>query len=579
VIENRLALVDQSREALRKVVRGSSAKERVYADIKARASTRFPIVTVSQIISEADKNVIYGGHAISGAFTRAAWTNYIQDAIKQAANQQLQSVDWVLKTAVQDDLTLEGSPEHIEKALLQMYKADFVAEWTKFMQSVTIGEFSNFNEAVVRMNRLGDPVDSPINALMTALYEQTSWDNPSLVNQQVEKTQGGIIRWFKDSILRQAPSPVEVRVDVNAAQAKIPMGPVGEAFAPIASLMTARNKGDTTLLKGYLERLSQIRAKFNQIKTAGDIGPPSKALMQDTLGGNRSELGDALRFVDESMLAGMSDSAKSSIRPLLVRPLIQAFAVLIEPTEEEINRTWVAQVHKPFTQSLELKYPFSPSARIEARPEEIAQFFGPEGAVAKFSESALGQLVQRRGDVISPRTWADIGVRLTPAFTANFARYVTPGGGRPDSGGMQGGGANPHQVFQLRPRPAPGLYEYSIDIDGQVLRYRNAAADWMEFHWPGAGQLGAKISGVNYSGETVEISNFPGYFGLERLINSAVRRRQPDGTFELSWTSGAHGVSVDLKIISSTQVDASSDGGSHGMQHLTLPSRVAGPDL
>ena len=45
------------------------------------------------------------------------------------------------------------------------------------------------------------------------------------------------------------------------------------------------------------------------------------------------ELADALRYVDEQMLTGMSDSQKGALRPLLVRPLTQTFAMIVLPSE------------------------------------------------------------------------------------------------------------------------------------------------------------------------------------------------------------------------------------------------------
>ena len=60
-----------------------------------------------------DAKLITGARAISGAFTEQAWKEYVRDAIKNAATDELQSSDWVLKTSVQDDLTHQGSPEQI----------------------------------------------------------------------------------------------------------------------------------------------------------------------------------------------------------------------------------------------------------------------------------------------------------------------------------------------------------------------------------------------------------------------------------------------------------------------------------
>src|SRR5690606_40902194 len=47
VVDVRYGLMDDSRQALRQVMRGASARDRVYARITARAATRYSPVTVA----------------------------------------------------------------------------------------------------------------------------------------------------------------------------------------------------------------------------------------------------------------------------------------------------------------------------------------------------------------------------------------------------------------------------------------------------------------------------------------------------------------------------------------------------
>ncbi len=579
MIDDKLALVDQTRASLTKVMHGMPARERVYAEIKARAATRYAPLTVARITEEGDKPTVAGSYVVPGAFTREAWQGYVEEAIRDAANKELQSTDWVLKTKMASDLTLEGSPEQIQKALVQMYKTEYVHEWQKFMQGVSVAGFENFDQAVVGMNRLGDPTNSPIAKLMNALYEQTAWDNPSMVNQGLEKAQRGFVQWFRETILRQAPAQVNVNVNVSTSKPEIPLGPIGKEFAPIAQLMIARGSGDASLMRGYLDQLSKIRTRFNQIKTQGDPGPASRQLMQQTFEGNGSELADALRYVDEQMLVGMSDSARATIRPLLVRPLIQSFATIVKPTEAELNKTWTAQVYEPFSRSLATKYPFASGARIEATAGEIAQFFGPDGAIAKYVQTAMGPLVVRRGDALTARTWADTGVTLVPDFTNGFSTWVAPLGEA--AGGGAAGGGQAQTSFQIQPLPSPGLSEYTIDIDGQILRYRNTQADWSPFVWPGSpGPAGARINAVTFDGRTVELLNEPGRYGLERMISSAQNKKRPDGAFELTWVNGKAAVHVLLRIISNASAPpaagGAAGGGTGNLRGTHLPPMVAG---
>ena len=590
VIEDNLSLVDQTRETLKRVVRGMAARDRVYADVKARAATRFAPMTVARIVGDLDRDVIAGGYAIPGTFTREAWDGYIEAAFKEAATKELQSADWVLKTAARDDLSLEGSPEQIRKALTDLYKNEYVKEWQRFVQGISVAEFGTFEVAVARMNRLGEPVQSPIKKVMQTLFDQTSWDNPSILNERLGQAQKGVLEWFKQSILRQAPSKVEVNVNMSAAKAEIPMGPIGKEFAVLSRLMMSRDSSPTQMA-GYLDALSKVRTRFNQIKTQGDPGPASRQLMAATLAASGSELADALKYVDEQMLVGMTDSARTTLRPLLVRPLMQAFAVIVGPSETEINRVWAAQVHEPFTRTIAAKYPFDTGSKVEAAPAEIAKVFGPEGAIAKFTSETLTPLIVRRGEALSPKTWADMGLQLRPDFVNGFPTWVAPleGGAAPAQGGAGGGTAvaNSNQtVFQILPLGTPGLSEYTLEIDGQKLRYRNGAADWEQFVWPGTTATpGARISALTNDGKPLDILNEPGRFALTKMFETAKRKVLKDNLFELSWANGTSVVTVHLRIVSQPGVAVAAAGGNaaapvaaSGLRAARLPALVVGGD-
>jgi len=567
-IELKLALVDQARDNLRRVVRGLPARERVYADIRARANTRFPSMTVARMVGEQDQALLTGSYAIPGAYTREAWEKFVRDAFREAANHELQSADWVLKTAARDDLTLEGSPEQIQKSLTDLYKVDYVREWQKFVQGASIADLNGFDAAVAAMNRLGDPQLSPTTKLLNAIQQQTSWDNPSLGGEEMKEVRTGFINWIRNTVLHRAPVSVNVNVQLDAPRQ--PLGVVGREFAGIGKLVRAEDK-DASLMRGYMDLLSRLRGRLNQLKNQGDPGPGARQLMQQTLEGSGSELADALRYVDEQMLAGLSDAQKQAIRPILVRPLMQTFSVLIGPAEAEINKTWAAQVYQPFQQSLATKYPFSPNARIEAAGSEIAQFFGPDGLIAKFANTAMGPLVLRRGDVLAPRTWADMGIHLTPQTVARFQGWVAPIG-------AASAASNAQTVFQIQPMPAAGTQEYTVEIDGQQLRYRNTPPQWASMVHPGSqGVPGARITAVASDGRSVDVFNEAGQFGLKRMIDAAAKQKREDGLFELRWTSGGITVAMGLKIVSSPEsAGAAGAAQDQGMRGMTLPEMIVG---
>jgi type VI secretion system protein ImpL len=576
-IEGKLTLVDQTRDNLRKVVRGMPARERVYADVKARAATRYPSMTVSRIVGDQDKELILGSYAIPGSFTREAWQGYIQDAFKEAANRELQSADWVLKTASRDDLTLEGSPEQIQKALVELYKNDYAKEWQKFVQGVTIRDLEGFDAAAVAMNRLGDPQTSPLNKLMTTVYEQTSWDNPSLIDAGLQRASRGISGWFKEAVLRQKPSQVNVNLPTGgtAQNAALPLGPVGREFAGVARMVVARDQG-ASLMRGYMDQLSKLRTRFNLIKNQGDPGPGAKLLMQQTLDGNGSELAEALKYVDEQMLTGMTDSQKLAIRPILVRPLMQTFAVIVKPTEAEINKVWAAQVLQPFNQGLAGKFPFSTESKAEATNDEIGLVFGPSGAIAKFFDSTIGPLVVRRGDSLSARTWADMGVHLAPPVVASFPGWIAPlsAAGVANTAAANAGEAQ--TMFDLQALGVTGATEFTIEIDGQALRWRGQPQPFVKMVWPNPqGVPGSRITAITPDGRTVVLLNEPGHFGLKKMVEAAKRKRRDNGVFELSWDNGGVVVTANLKIVGTQQAPAvAAPAAGTGFKRLKLPDSV-----
>ncbi|MFC4931153.1 type VI secretion system membrane subunit TssM [Massilia sp. GCM10023247] len=568
----KLGLLDSARENLRQVVRGTPARERVYADIKTRAATRFPAMTVARMVGEADAGLVAGSHAVSGAFTRAAWENYVLDAIREASNRELQSTDWVLKTVAKDDLTLEGSPEQIQKTLVDMYKAEYIKEWGKFVQGVTVADLKGFEGSVQAMNRLGDPQASPIARLLKTIYDETSWDNPAASRVNLSKAERGFVAWFKEVVMRRAPADARTLADAAGPLAPGPagtMGPISREFAGVARLVGAKER-EASLMSGYLDALSRLRSRLNTLKNQGDPGPGAKQLMQQTLEGSGSELADALKYVDEQMLTGMSEGQRAALRPLLVRPLVQTFAMIVLPSESEINKTWQAQVVEPFRKTLADKYPFSPGSKIEATGAEIGQVFGPDGVVSKFMATSMGPLVINRGNLLTARTWADIGITLAPQAVSGFPGWVAP---LSSNGVATPAASGPQKVFQLQAQPAPGTTEYTIEIDGQQLRYRNTPPVWTNMVHPGPGTSGARISAVTFDGRTVELFNEPGQFGMRRMIEAATQKRKSADVVELRWNGPGMSVAVDLRLVSNAETASNNSRGFNG---LRLPDVIVG---
>lgn len=562
----RVALVNDSRQALRNVMTGQSAIAQVLAQIKARAASRFPTITVASLVpDDINRGALTGSYAISGAFSRKAWEEYVQDAFKDAANTQLSASDWVLDSAVESDLSLAGSPEHITRELTALYKQEYAAEWLKFLQGVGVAPFTDLEQATGRMSSLGDASNSPLRRLLEAINEQTVWDNPVAESQLRGALRSGFVSWFQRVILRRTPVTIPTQRDPATGQERpVPMGPIGHAFEAFSKLMVSRD-GGTAPINAYFDALSRVRARLNAIKSEGAAGPGATRFMQDTLSANDSELAAALTLVDEQLLVGLGESQKNALRPLLVRPLTDTFSALIPAVEDELNRTWRAQVQQPYVNGIGNQFPFNASSNTDAAASDIAAIFGPTGAIANFGKDSLGPLVIQRGPLLEPRRWTGQGIRLEPAFIEGYGNWVGGSGAAASSADVT--------IFQILPSPATGAVEYTIEIDGQQLRYRNTPPQWETFQWPNPGAVPmARITAVTADGRSVELFNAAGGNALARMIEASSLQAGDDSS-RLSWQQEGVTVMVDMRTVQRTGGGAGGDGSWR--RGLRLPERVA----
>lgn len=520
LIENSAEVVGASREVLRGAFRQLSVVERVYNELKARANTQFAPMTVGRVLDSRDLDLIAGSSAVPGVFTREAWDKYFRLAIVDASKGSIKGDDWVLATSSLENLSKDGDFERNRQALEALYRAEYASEWKRFLQGVAIQDYGALENAARALGKLSDPKNSALRLILTKAAYETAWDNPSQLSKSIESA--------KNSVIERTEKLVLGNNNPNTATTDKNLGEVGARFAPIA-MLTTPGEGGRMPLSAYFDALAKLQAKLAKIAANPEPGQPARQLMQATLSASGSEFAEALTIVDGALLGGFSEESRDFIRPLLVRPLIQAYATLIPLVEQDVNRLWQAEVMSPW-RSLAGKYPFADSTN-EASMAEITKFLKPvEGTLPRFIEKNLNGLVTRHGNQLVPRKWANLGVAFTPAFLSGVAGLTAAG----DTVFQEGEGAK----FELQPIPTPGLSEILIEVDGQLLRYRNGPQPWTGFAWPGAagnGVEGARIQVVSFAGVSTSVANFSGRLGLMRLLSQARVDEQNGGTAVLEW--------------------------------------------
>lgn len=548
-IENQLTLVESARSTLKARMKAMPIKERVYSEIKSRANTRFSSVSISKILGGQYGEVIAGSHAIPGSFTKQAWQSYIQSAIAEASQKAVSHVDWVLKSNASEDLTLQGNPAQIQAALEKMYKEEYIREWQQLLQGVAIQEFRGLEQGGKALTVLADAKQSPLLKILQAVDAETSWDLPA---QGETKTSGWLDGMFKE--------------DKVPPSASLTPGMIAKAFSGLHVIMTPTEAKAQPQISLYFEALQKVRSNFNAITNSNDVGNGAKALLQATMSGNNSELAAAQKVVDDNLLATSSDVTRSTLRPMLIRPLVQSFAVLIPAASDEINQLWLAQVFEPWNKTVADKYPFS-NSKVVAAPEDVARFIGENGLVSKFVQSGLGGLVVQRGNQISGKTWGGMGLQLNPTFINVLPNCLTAGA---SAAASPAPAATPAQAttevthFIIKPTTPQGFADLTLDIDGQRLRYKaGQAAEWTNFVWPNpSAQPGVRLVIGGSDGVNHEVLDLPGNFGLNKMIETAKKQKMADNSSLLSWTKDNLTVSIYLKVVPKPVQNESPPAGS-----------------
>jgi type VI secretion system protein ImpL len=547
VIEVRPALVEQARRHLRATARLLSPLEQVYGELKARANAEFEPMTLERLLKNQDLDLITAGHAIPGSFTREAYERYFRAALQDPG--LLGDTDWVLATARRP----AGNPANLQHDLEALYKAEYARHWEAFLQSVQVLGFGSLEGAAAALARLGDAQQSPLKLLLTRAGAETAWDNPTVLEHQLQQVKSGVLA-RTGKLLGPRPAP----------RATVQHGALGSRFSALL-VVTTPGEGSPAPLDGYLQLLHKTRTRLGALAQAGDPYAGARELLQATLLGAGSELAEAQQYLEATLLPRTDGPGREVLRTLLARPLVQTCATLAASAEQDLNRAWAQQVWAPWN-ALAASYPFA-DAGAEAPMAELQRFLKPgDGILPGFVDKYLGPLVAFQGGTLTPRHWAGRGVAFREDFLQGVGRLCQAAAFLRDPAVAQ---------FELQPVPTPGLSELLLEIDGQRLQYRNGPQGWTTFSWPGqSGLQGARLQVVAVNGAPLQVQTAPGRLGLLRLFEQARRTEPATGAQVLEWPlQPPRGPELRIRF-NFRMVSGPDPLRLTALRHQALPSRV-----
>ncbi|MGE3926147.1 MAG: type VI secretion IcmF C-terminal domain-containing protein, partial [Lautropia sp.] len=198
-------------------------------------------------------------------------------------------------------------------------------------------------------------------------------------------------------------------------------------------------------------------------------------------------------------------------------------------TRDTIGQDLAASVTAVCNAAINGRYPFSPGSAADVTAEDFGRLFGPGGLFDDFFQKRLAPYVDTS---VKPWRFRQVGDASFGAGTgSSLIQFQRAADIRSTffAGGAVGG---PSVRLEMKPvQMDASLLQFSLDMDGQLLRYAHGPSVPQQLRWPGTkgtNQIRIQASPTATGGETGLL--FEGPWAIFRMFDRATIQpsRQPE---------------------------------------------------
>ncbi|MBV4413281.1 type VI secretion protein VasK [Enterobacteriaceae bacterium YMB-R22] len=516
-------LVSRVRQVLLQQTGRRHAESALYEALLKSARRNYADLRLEDMTGDTDASRLFTTReVVPGMFTRRAWEGQVRAAIEKAARSRREEIDWVLSDSRQT-VSDEVSPEQLKQRLTARYFNDFAGSWLGFLNSLRWNATHNLSEVTEQLTLMSDVRQSPLIALMNTL----AWQGQT---GRQGRAPGDVLLSSARELLHKDDAPV------ISQQSAGPTGPLDGTFGPLLTLM---GKGDSGAVMGhdgslslqtYLTRVTRVRLRLQQVASAPDPQEMMQALAQTVFRGKSVDLTDTREY-GSLVAASLGEEWRAFGRTVFVQPLRQAWETVLQPSAASLNQRWQDTVVNNWNSAFAGRYPFA-AGKSEASVAMLAEFIRRDaGRIPRFLDSELGGVLRREGTRWAPDPVNARGLNFDPAFLRALSQ-LSELADVMFTDGSQG------IRFELLARPAPGVTETTLTVDGQKLRYFNQMESWHRFRWPGETyKPGAMLTWSSAKGGAKLYGDWQGAWGLVRWLEKAKRARLDESRWQLTYVT------------------------------------------
>jgi type VI secretion system protein ImpL len=301
------------------------------------------------------------------------------------------------------------------------------------------------------------------------LQKDRAWRDDIATQVGKRQAQRVIAAWSRQlDALALAPGTDADGGSRQAAELTAPDSPLRRLFTRLADEFSATPQGGSAAEVAFD---NTVRARFGALGDyAAGAGPQALDRLHTLIIGKRGETANA--ELDATL------RAEAARAPAELRKVYLALGTSIRSRggakpSFDVALAELAQACSALTRE---RFPFGAAASRDMAPSDFARLFGPGGLFDEFRRNQLAERVDT-----SSRPWKARSAAVDGSMPAAFEQAAA-------IGALFFPGAAPMPELKLRLTPQrmdAQLLQFSIDVDGQLLRFENGPPRSKELLWPG----------------------------------------------------------------------------------------------
>ncbi|MGL6109237.1 MAG: type VI secretion system membrane subunit TssM, partial [Rubrivivax sp.] len=468
---------------------------------RARVGSEFPEFSVAaaggpnaaQVFERASGQPITKG--IPGLFTRDAYFKAFKGAVAKVAKQLEQEQGWVLGTALPGASTKDkvgsalAGDDAMDLRVRRLYLQEYIKVWDRYLADVRLVKMGGLERSLAVARVLAAP-DSPLAAYMRAVARETQ-----LGAATADTGATGL------AATKLGEKASKAKAEMAAMVGKQPEPDSGKAAgAPLEAMVDEHFAPLHRLVAGQPAPIDEVIKLFNEVYvqlSAVDAAQKSKSAPPAAGAGG-----------------GAAAKAAAGLQPEPIKSMLEALGSAGTSESRSAERQGLTAELKPISEfcarAVSGRYPFAQGSKSDVLPDDFGQLFGVGGQLDDFYQRRLSAIV----DIgVTPWVYKPLTDGTKPPGGASLADFQRAS--RIRDAFFRSGGKAPGFKVDLRVlEMSEGLKEFTIDIDGQPIKFSAGNTAAQTIAWPGT-RVASQIK-LGAPGGSVQL--FEGPWALFRLL-------------------------------------------------------------